>query len=276
MNGAPNPDRADPDHAGASSRSMFDSPEWYDRGINWDARLRREVPVLCEVFGPPAAGGVLDAGCGVGRQVIALAEKGYTVIGADLSQSMIDYAHRLAAKWGVRADFVLRAYADLPQHYANRMDGVFCIGNSLASAGSEHAAREAVASFAAVLRPGGRLFLQVLNFPLMRKDFPCVRGPRLAEVDGTEYVSARCFQFVDDASAGRNGRVDVTNITFWKHGTWQQFAGGGSIYPMDPEELLGWCGEAGLTVLATHGAYDRSAFDPDASVDFIVIAERGA
>ena len=70
--------RGDPSQA-TSDPNMFETAEWYDRTVNWDARLRREIPLLCDVFGPPGDGGILDAGCGPGRQAIALADKGYAV-----------------------------------------------------------------------------------------------------------------------------------------------------------------------------------------------------
>jgi SAM-dependent methyltransferase len=262
--------------ADAAGDGVFRSAEWYDRGINWDARLRREIPLLCDVFGPPAAGGILDAGCGTGRQAIALAERGYTVTGIDASEPMVDFAARLAAKWDAKVSFECCPYQDLADRFAGAFDGIFCIGNALASAGSEKAVEQAVRNFGAVLRPGGRLFLQVLNFPLMRRDSPCVRGPRVANVGGVEYVSVRLFQFVADPSAGRQGRADVTNITVWRESTWCQRSHCGTLYPVTQEELTHWYGRAGLNVLETLGAYDRSPFDPEASTDLILIGEKTA
>ena len=65
---------------------LFTSAEWYDRTINWAARLAREIPVLIEMFGPPGEGGLLDAGCGPGHQARELATRGYRVIAADLGE----------------------------------------------------------------------------------------------------------------------------------------------------------------------------------------------
>ena len=107
----------------------------------------------------------------------------------------------------------------------------------------------------------------------MREQVPCIRGPRVTVVDGVEYVSVRLFSFQPDPSAGRQGRVEVTNVTFWRDGTWRHRAHGGTLYPMTPDELTGWCDEAGLRVLDLFGAYDRSPFDPATSPDLILIAE---
>ena len=187
---------------------------------------------------------------------------------------MIEVAQRLARRWEAQVNFECCGYHELADKYAGRFDGLWCIGNSLAAAGSADAAQRAVDNFAAVLRPGGRMFVQVLNFPAMRHERPCLRGPRVTQAGGVEYVSVRHFTFVEDAAAGPQGRADVTNVTLWRDRTWQHLAHQGSVYPMTPAELRGWCEQAGLTVRESLGAYDRTTFDPETSIDFIVIAER--
>ncbi|QBI22005.1 class I SAM-dependent methyltransferase [Egibacter rhizosphaerae] len=70
-----------------------------------------------------APGTVLDAGCGTGRVAIELARRGYQVVGADVSESMLSTARRLepAIEW-VCADL-----SDLD--LARRSDVVVMAGN---------------------------------------------------------------------------------------------------------------------------------------------------
>ncbi|MCP4245501.1 MAG: methyltransferase domain-containing protein [bacterium] len=253
---------------------LFTSARWYDRSVNWAARLRREIPVLQEVFGPPGSGGLLDAGCGTGRQAVALARTGYQVTGADASDEMLDLAGAHAAETGVAVSFIGSVYGDLTRRFQSCFDGVYCLGNSLAAGGSAAVGREAIDAFAGVLRPGGALFLQVLNFPGMRRRSPAVMGPRTVTVDEQEYVSVRVFQFVPDPEIGPAGRAVVTNVTLFNDGRWRQRSASADLDPMEPDELQGWCRAAGLAVTATYGGYDRSAFDIDQSGDLLLVARK--
>ncbi len=83
---------------------MFTHAEWYDQSINWATRFQCEIPVLVHVLGPPG-GGLLDAGCGSGRQVCALAKRGYHVVGVDASEEMLAVARRTAARDSIKAQF---------------------------------------------------------------------------------------------------------------------------------------------------------------------------
>ncbi len=270
------------------TEDIFGSAESYDRSINWSARIAREVPVLIDLFGPPGEGGIVDAGCGTGHQACALASRGYRVIGADGSEEMLEIGRRTAEEKGVSVEFVHTLYANLNEKVGGGFDGLYCIGNALAAAGSRDASAEAVAQFAKCLRPGGRLFLQVLNFPLMRLEQPCIRGPRVSNVDGREYISVRQFHFAGDT-------VQVTSISVWNdrqvdfanqqtgiagqkadstgHG-WKQHAHCGTLYPMTLDELRDWCASSGLTIESTFHSYAHEPFDPARSTDLILVARR--
>ncbi|MCH7840755.1 MAG: methyltransferase domain-containing protein [Planctomycetes bacterium] len=226
--------------------------------------------MLTEVFGPPESGGLLDAGCGPGHQAVALAKTGYRVIALDAEEEMIDLAVERSRKADVDIQFVRAVYGELPEALdaaAGCIDGVLCVGNALAATGDRQGCREAVRNFAAVLRPGGKLFVQIVNFRAMRNESPCVRGPRIAVRDGIEYISVRHFMFLDDI-------CDVTNVTIWNDGQWRKNAHTGRLYPIDHDELLQWCGEAGLEVEACYGGYGKKPFDISEPGDLIVVATR--
>jgi SAM-dependent methyltransferase len=118
--------------------------------MSWSGRLRREIPILTDVLGPPGDGGLLDAGCGTGHHVIALSQLGYKVVGADISAEMLEIAGKHAA-----------------EKAGGEFDGLFCLANSLTCSGTAGAVAEALEQFARCLRPGGRFYIETLNFTPM-------------------------------------------------------------------------------------------------------------
>lgn len=103
---------------------------------------------------------VLDSGCGVGVTTLTLAEKGYDVVGLDLSTSAIEQAKRAAANRGLSAEFGL---ADLSKttgydsYFGTVVDGLVfhCLPEALRDGYIESSAR--------ALRPGGNFFALVFS-----------------------------------------------------------------------------------------------------------------
>ncbi len=252
-------------HTPVGTDTLFAHAEWYDRTINWSARLSREIPVLLDVFGPPATGSILDAGCGTGHQACALSGRGYHVVGADAGEEMLNLARRTAQAESKEVKFVLTPYATLYEKVGGGFEGIYCLGNALAAAGTREAVSEAITQFARCLRSGGRLFIQILNFPRMRSEVPCVRGPRVATADGVEYVSLRHFVFFGDS-------VQVTNLTLWRDSDWKCHTHTGTLYPVGLDELRTWCELSGLHIDDTWCGYSREAFDADHSTDLLIVA----
>ncbi len=252
----------------AEIAGLFEAAEWYDRTIDWSARIAREVPVLIDVLGPPGEGGILDAGCGTGHQARSLCERGYRVVGADSSEEMLEAARRRSPP-GARQPivYVCASYAALYDAVGGGFDGLYCVGNALAAAGTAEASSQAIDQFSACLRPGGGLFLQVLNFAPMRLERPCIRGPRVVTTDGIEYISLRHFHFSEECA-------HVTGISIYRDSGWRQRSHSGRLYPMSLDELRTWCGEAGLRIDAEWGSYAREPFDLERSVDLIIAATR--
>lgn len=245
----------------------FAAARQYDLGINWDARFKRELPVLMDIFGPPGELGLLDAACGPGRHLVAMAERGYRMTGLDASPEMLEVAKARVAKSNAVAALVHSTFEDAPATLGE-FDGIYCLGNSLAAAGSEAACRQSFATFAKHLRPGGRLFVQILNFEKLRRQQPAALGPRACEIDGALYVSTRVFFFRDDVA-------EVTVVTHCNDGKkWELDATHTTMFTATQGHFVDWCRANHLKIDAFYGGYDRAAFDVEISDDLILVATK--
>ena len=115
--------------------------------------VERTVDELAEVFAPP--GPVADLGCGPGAHALALARRGYEVVGVDGSPRMVEVARARAARDGVDARFdVHDVGAPLPFADAS-------LGGVVAMLVVQHLADPAafVREVRRCLRPGGHLLI---------------------------------------------------------------------------------------------------------------------
>ncbi len=112
--------------------------------------------ILREVLAPPRGRTrprALDAGCGTGFQAAVLADLGYEVHGVDLSSKLLAVARDRVGEARIAVGDVERLpYADAA------FDVVTCCGSTLSFV---DAPARALAELARVLRPGGRLLLDV-------------------------------------------------------------------------------------------------------------------
>lgn len=123
-----------------------DAPE--QRGL-----VERTADQLANVVAPP--GPVADLGCGPGAHTLALARRGYDVVGLDGSPRMVEVARARAARDGVDATFDVRDVG-APLGFADAS-----LGGVLAILVLQHLADPAafVAEIRRCLRPGGHLLI---------------------------------------------------------------------------------------------------------------------
>ncbi len=116
------------------------------------------------------AGSILDAGCGTGENALFFAQRGHEVTGIDFLAEPIARAKQKAAERGVAATFLVRDALTL-----NEFPDVF---DNVIDCGLFHVFRDEdrtryVAGLAAVLKPGGRLWLMCFS-----DEEPGEHGPR--------------------------------------------------------------------------------------------------
>ncbi len=104
---------------------------------------------------------VLDLPCGQGRHTIELARRGYDVTGVDLSPFMLNVAEERARADGVRLRWLA---GDMRQPIpGEEFDVVLNLFTSLGYFADEADDRKVVDAAAAMLVPGGRFALEVIN-----------------------------------------------------------------------------------------------------------------
>jgi SAM-dependent methyltransferase len=155
--------------------------------------------------GAPAR--LLDAGCGTGRHVIALARSGHTVVGLDISPAMIARAGRKLAGAGLPAGLVRGDLRALPLNA--QFDGILCLESPLAYFLAADDLARALAGFWRVLKPGGLVIADVLDYAgTLGPDGIGTQTARFSDKDAT--ITVRETHRCDPAAALWRMRQEFT------------------------------------------------------------------
>jgi ubiquinone/menaquinone biosynthesis C-methylase UbiE len=199
--------------------------------------------------GCPEGGALLDVPCGFGRHAIPLAAAGYRVVGVDRSQALVDEARRRAGN--ARHPKLVRAdYRELPFPDA-RFDAAVNLFTSLGFLGDEEDTK-ALAEIGRVLRPGGRLVIEIMHRDLLVDTFVEQDWKLLGE--GRLLLEQRTF----DPAAGV---AQVTQTLIGSSG--ERESRPFSIRVYTATELLAMLDRAGFAEAKCYGDFDGAPFLTD-------------
>jgi ubiquinone/menaquinone biosynthesis C-methylase UbiE len=256
---------------GTSTVPMYDDFSVdYDRFVEWEGRLAAEMPFIERELQAAEAHRVLDAACGTGMHAIALAEKGYEVVGTDVSQGMIEEAQANAVDVRVTTRFVKAGFGQLAHTLtpSRRFDAVLCLGNSLPHVLAPADLKTTLVDFAACLRPGGLLLIQNRNFDAVLARRQRWMDPQAYRDDGTEWLFMRFYDFRPD------GMLTFNLATLQRHGAgeWQQRVTSTRLWPMKQAELMKALETEGYDNIFCFGDMRGSPFDANNSPNLVVAA----
>lgn len=236
--------------------------EWFERWFgeayltlypHRDEAEAERVVTLLERLGVIGEGRLLDLACGAGRYMAALARRGATVAGLDLSLPLLRTAQRRGARRLVRGD--VRA---LPLRGAS-LDAVLNLFTSFGYFDDDAEHDRVIAEVARVLKPGGRFVLDFLNAPQVRASL--VPRDERRRPSGTVVVQER--RISDD------GRFVVKTIRMGGEG----HAFMERVRLLERSDLERMLQAAGLTVERVLGDYDGGPHTAD-SPRCLVVARR--
>jgi len=137
---------------------------------------------MTERFKPTS---VLDAGCASGLTTMLFARNGIETGGLDRSRKMIEVANKKFVKSSYPMSFRRGSFEALPKNLHGKFDLVVCLANSISGADSVSVLKKSLRGFHDVLRPGGSLVLQLLNYASIKEGE--VRPIRVTENEGIVY-----------------------------------------------------------------------------------------
>lgn len=106
---------------------------------------------------------IIDAGCATGELAYALAKKGAEVSGLDVNDDLLNTARATKSHPGLT--FFKKDMLEIPDYFPhNQFDVVLCFGNTLVHLPSLEQIGRMLKDVKTVLKPGGLLLLQILNY----------------------------------------------------------------------------------------------------------------
>jgi len=245
----------------------------YDYFVNWDGRLKLELPFLEQMLSKVQRGETpvraLDAACGTGCHAIALAQRGYQVAGADLSAGMIERARENAGQAGAQVEFQRRGFGELSGGFEG-FDALLCLGNSLPHLLSAAEVQRALQDFAACLRPGGILLIQNRNFDAVMAQRLRWMGPESHREAGREWLFLRFYDFEAD------GLITFHVVTLYRQegAAWEQKVASARLRPQLEGDLRLALADADFTGIQCFGNMQGADFDPTQSTNLVMTAHR--
>ena len=246
----------------------------YDRFVNWHNRLAFELPFLLkELESVPAQPGapirVLDAACGTGQHVIALAKKGLDVTGADLSSEMIAVARANAKSAGLDLTFEPVGFGYLTGTFgAGSFNAILCLGNSLPHLLTPTDLADALQDFANCLTPGGILILQNRNFDAVLASRSRWMEPETHAEGNREWVFQRFYDFEPDGLI----RFNIVTFTREAGSDWHASLTATHLRPQTHPELTTALTAAGFTAIQSYGSLSGDEFIPLSSGNLVLTA----
>lgn len=238
-------------------KSWFDTPYYH---LLYRKRDNREAAAFLDhvvkYLQPPQTARILDLGCGKGRHSIYLNQKGFEVVGVDISPANITYAQQFA---NARLHFAIH---DMRDPY---MEASFDVAmNLFTSFGYFHETEENLKILKAThfnLKPKGRLLIDYLNPAYIAKHL--VEAEEV-EVEGIEFRITRKIE----------GSSIIKHIDVNDHGKHMAFEE--HVKAIDKPAFSSLLAMSGFEILDVFGNYHLDQFHAEHSPRLILVARKSA
>lgn len=235
----------------------------YDAMTGFEKRFVAERSFFSNIVERYCIKNAVDAGCGTGFHSLLLAQLGVTVTAVDVSPAMLDNVSRHAKKLNLRVKTVAASFQTLAESLDKQYDAVFCLGNSLAHLLHDDDLNASLTSFAALVKPEGFLFIQILNYDRILAQHERIQNVK--EVGDTTFI--RFYDFEKDLLRFNILKLEKKNEVI-VHGL-QSIP----LRPLRKAELTTLLKQSGFRDMSFFGGASLEPFIPETSRDLVIIAK---
>jgi SAM-dependent methyltransferase len=137
----------------------------------WTERTESEIKRALTMLRPKGGERILDLACGTGRHSLELLRQGFSVVGVEIGQELVEIARKDAEEQGLEAEFI---QADLRElSFEGEFDVVLNLNDGAVgyfeTDEENHRTFEVISR---VLKPGGKNLIQVPNVLYARAHLP--------------------------------------------------------------------------------------------------------
>lgn len=231
---------------------------FYDKMIDFEKNLNLRIDAYKKIF--PANGNIVDIGCGVGLDSIALAKNGHAVTAFDISPQMIEMVKVNSEKYDLKIETGVFSFNTIPKIYHGKFDNAVSVGNTIAHF-TKKELESGLKKIYTLLKPGGRVFLHILNYTAILKMKKRINN--IANRDGA--VIIRFYDF-------ENGHVKFNILSFPLNNPKEFDLYTTNHYPHTKKEIETALRSAGFSKIKSAGDFYGNKFSVRDSKDLFIEA----
>ena len=152
--------------------------DWYETAFTgmsaemaWTERTGSEIDRALTMLRPQGGERILDLACGTGRHSLELVRRGFSVVGVEIGEELVEIARGDAAEQGLDAEFVEGDLRELD--YEGEFDVVLNLNDgAIGYFETDEENRRTFEVISRALKPGGKNLIQVPNVLYARAHLP--------------------------------------------------------------------------------------------------------
>ena len=206
---------------------------------------------------------VLDVATGTGNYAIALAQKGYTVYGLDLSAAMIEQAKAKIKDKELNLSFQVGDMREITNIYDQEFNLIYCIGNSIVHLKNRAEIKQVLQDIYSFLTKKGRLIIQIVNYDrILDKEITSLPTINNEEKD---VKLIRNYELKD------SNQVDFKTKLITPQG---EFENSVPLYPLRAKQLKELTSNIGFEKVTFYGDFNYGTYQPQNSFPLVAVRNK--